>query len=387
MDGSTVLPEGALDGAAHHVVDALLRYAAENGISDIHIEPMDQYARIRMRRDGVLFVAGKITAERLETVTARIKIMSNLDIAAKRMPQDGRFVWHAGEQAVDVRVSIMPTIRGEKTVVRLLDSGYVRLDLDCLGLGGDVTALLRKLTKRSSGLFLYSGATGSGKTTTLYAALREIHRPEISIATLEDPVEYKMEGLCQSQIHDKGGLAFPHGLRALLRQDPDVLVVGEIRDAETARIAVQAALTGHLVFSTIHAASAAETPIRLIDMGIEPYLLADALIGITSQRLARQLCSSCRQMDGTGRTALYRHKGCKQCFYSGYEGRFCLCEIMPVGANVKSAVRRSGDAAEIKRAAALDGAVFMEILAERAVAEGKTDKDEIRRIYNCGGDE
>lgn len=386
MSNDRLFDKEALEGAAHHIVDALLSYASRTGVSDIHIEPMDRHGRIRLRRDGVLFTAGEISAERLETVTARVKIMSNLDIAAKRVPQDGRFVWLADERPMDIRVSIMPTIRGEKTVVRLLDSGQMKLDLDCLGLGRDVAALLRKLTRRSSGLFLYSGATGSGKTTTLYAALREINRPEVSIATLEDPVEYKMEGVCQSQIHIKGGLAFQNGLRALLRQDPDILVIGEIRDAETARIAIQAALTGHLVFSTIHAAGAAETPIRLMDMGIEPYLIADALIGITSQRLARRLCRCCREISKSGDLITYSRQGCVQCLHSGYDGRFCLCEIIPVGENVKMAVRRSGDAAEIKRAAVLDGAIFMDDLTARAVAQGDTDEDEIRRIYNYGGD-
>lgn len=256
----------AFRGTAHEIVSELLVYAADSGASDIHIEPMDRAVRIRLRRDGVLMSVGELPAERLDAVTARIKILASLDIANKRLPQDGRFVWPDGRRPIDMRVSTMPTIRGEKTVIRLLDAGQVTLNLDCLGLGDDVAALLRQLTKRSSGLFLYSGATGSGKTTTLYAALQELHRPEVSIATLEDPVEYKLEGVCQSQIHVKSGLEFHNGLRALLRQDPDILVIGEIRDVETARIAIRAALTGHLVFSTLHAASAAEAPIRLIEI-------------------------------------------------------------------------------------------------------------------------
>lgn len=247
-----------------------------------------------------------------------------------------------------------------------------------------MAALLRRLTKRSSGLFLYSGATGSGKTTTLYAALQELHRPEVSIATLEDPVEYKLEGVCQSQIHVKCGLEFHNGLRALLRQDPDILVIGEIRDVETARIAIRAALTGHLVFSTLHAASAAEAPIRLIDMGIAPYLVADALIGITSQRLARRLCSRCRRQEQTGSPSAFAHQGCGHCFHSGYDGRFCLCEVLPVGEHVKALIRQSGSASAIAGAAALDGAIFTKSLVQRALSEGWTDAEEIGRVYNVG---
>ena len=356
----------AFRGTAHEIVSELLAYAADSGASDIHVEPMDRTVRIRLRRDGVLVSIGELPAERL--------------------PQDGRFVWQDGRRPIDMRVSTMPTIRGEKTVIRLLDAGQVTLNLDCLGLGGDVTALLRRLTKRSSGLFLYSGATGRGKTTTLYAALQELHRPEVSIATLEDPVEYKLEGVCQSQIHVKCGLEFHNGLRALLRQDPDILVIGEIRDVETARIAIRAALTGHLVFSTLHAASAAEAPVRLIDMGIAPYLVADALIGITSQRLVRRLCSRCRRQEQPGSPSAFVHQGCGHCFHSGYDGRFCLCEVLPVGEHVKARIRKNGSASAIAGAAALDGAIFTKSLVQRALAEGWTDAEEIGRVYNVGGD-
>lgn len=387
MDAAAKMPQPSFCGTAHEIVAALLAYAADSGASDIHVEPLDHAVRIRLRRDGVLVPAGEMPAERLDAVTARIKILASLDIANKRLPQDGRFVWEDARRSVDMRVSTMPTIRGEKTVIRLLDAGQVTLNLDCLGLGSDAAALLRQLTRRSSGLFLYSGATGSGKTTTLYAALQELHRPEVSIATLEDPVEYKLEGVCQSQIHAKSGLEFSNGLRALLRQDPDILVIGEIRDVETARIAIRAALTGHLVFSTLHAASAAEALVRLMDMGIEPYLVADALIGVTSQHLARRLCRHCRREDHSdGRMPAFVHQGCSQCFYSGYDGRFCLCEVLPVGRHVRTAVRQNGSAAAIEQAAALDGAVFKREVVQQALSQGWTDADEIRRIYNVGGD-
>ena len=380
-----LLDEKIFSQSVHEMLDDVLRYAAAGRISDVHIEPLDNCVRIRLRRDGVLFVGGYVKKEKMDTVTARIKIMAGLDIANKRMPQDGRFLWNYGGRSVDMRVSVMPTIRGEKTVVRLLDAGQIKLDLNCLGLGDAVISKLRRLAGCSKGLFIYSGATGSGKTTTLYAVLKELHKESVSIATLEDPVEYKLEGLCQSQISVKGGLEFQKGLRALLRQDPDILIIGEIRDVETARIAVQAALTGHLVFTTIHAASAAEVPIRLMDMGIESFLLADALIGITSQVLVRRLCIHCRREAEEAESARgFQHVGCSHCYHSGYDGRFCLCEIVAVGPRVKNAIRKGVSAAEIETAALADGAIFMGELIRQAVSSGKTDMAEIRRVYNVG---
>ena len=247
----------------------------------------------------------------------------------------------------------------------------------------ETVRLLRQLIHSHSGLFILSGPTGSGKSTTLYAALQELHSSEISIATLEDPVEYRLQGISQSQINSKSGLEFQNGLRALLRQDPDVLVIGEIRDAETARIAIRAALTGHLVFTTLHAASAAEAPVRLIDMGIEPYLVADALIGIASQRLARRFCPQClgrkRQNEDKAAAADLR---CSYFFNSGYAGRFCLCEIIPVKTHVRATIRQNGGIHNIRKAAAADGAVFMEAVIKRALQENKTDRAEIERIYD-----
>ena len=373
----------SLEGSAQTIVDSLLQHAACLGVSDIHIEPLQETVGIRFRRDGVLFPAGELPKTALETITARIKIMAALDIANKRLPQDGRLVWRKDGRVIDMRVSTMPTIRGEKTVIRLLDAGSVALHLDRLGMEPETVRLLRQLIHSHSGLFILSGPTGSGKSTTLYAALQELHSSEISIATLEDPVEYRLQGISQSQINSKSGLEFQNGLRALLRQDPDVLVIGEIRDAETARIAIRAALTGHLVFTTLHAASAAEAPVRLIDMGIEPYLVADALIGIASQRLARRFCPQClgrkRQNEDKAAAADLR---CSYCFNSGYAGRFCLCEIIPVKTHVRATIRQNGGIHNIRKAAAADGAVFMEAVIKRALQENKTDRAEIERIYD-----
>ena len=321
------------------LVDTILEEAVRTGVSDIHIEPLDGCVRIRLRRDGVLFPTAEIPIDQLDQIIARIKVMSSLDIADKRLPQDGRFVWNSQDRTIDMRVSTMPTVRGEKMVVRLLDSETVSLNLDKLGMDVIALSLLRKLIHANKGLFVLCGPTSSGKTTTLYAALRELLSMEVSIATLEDPVEYKVEGLCQSQINRKGGLLFINGLRALLRQDPDILAIGEIRDKETAEIAVQAALTGHLVFSTLHAGSAIEVPIRLMDMGIEPYLAADALLGITSQRLARRLCEACRF---TNAQAEYEHKGCDDCYHTGYRGRMSLCEVVPVKKKISGSHPFSG---------------------------------------------
>lgn len=368
---------------AQDIVDSILSHAVQAGVSDIHIEPMDHCVRIRFRFDGVLFQAGELAIHMLEKITARVKIMSSLDIANKRLPQDGRMIWQTNGRSIDLRVSTMPTVRGEKTVIRLLDANRVHLDLDALGLGERVVPMLRQLSRNSKGLLLISGPTNSGKTTTLYAMLRELLSPAVSIATMEDPVEYQLQGVSQSQINPKGGLLFHNGLRALLRQDPDILVIGEIRDRETAEIAVRAALTGHLVFSTLHTSSAVEAPIRLADMGIEKYLLSEALVGIISQRLVRKLCRYCRvpaaeeQMQGR-----YRYVGCTKCLHTGYIGRICLCEVVPVGRHMRKQIRNSDNADVLRDAAKADGAWFMKQSIEEALAKGMTDWAEIQRMYD-----
>jgi type II secretory ATPase GspE/PulE/Tfp pilus assembly ATPase PilB-like protein len=368
---------------AQDIVDSVLGHAVQAGVSDIHIEPMDHCVRIRFRFDGVLFQAGELAIDMLEKITARVKIMSSLDIANKRLPQDGRMIWQTDGRSIDMRVSTMPTVRGEKTVIRLLDADRVHLDLDALGLGERVVPMLRQLSRNSKGLLLISGPTNSGKTTTLYAMLRELLSPAVSIATMEDPVEYQLQGVSQSQINPKGGLLFHNGLRALLRQDPDILVIGEIRDRETAEIAVRAALTGHLVFSTLHTSSAVEAPIRLADMGIEKYLLSEALVGIISQRLVRKLCRHCRmpaveeQIQGR-----YRYVGCTKCLHTGYIGRICLCEVVPVGRHMRKQIRDSDNADVLRDAAKADGAWFMKQSVEEALAKGMTDWAEIQRMHD-----
>lgn len=342
-------------------VNKLLQDALAAGASDIHIEPMDDAVRIRWRRDGVLCQAGCLHKSSLEKLVSRIKVLAGLDIANRRLPQDGRIVWKDGNRRLDLRVSTLPTVRGEKVVIRILDGQRIPLDLSALGMDDQARRCLERLIRCRQGLIVICGPTGSGKTTTLYAALHEIQDDSVSIATLEDPVEILMEGVSQSQVQAKGGMMFQDGLRALLRQDPDILVVGEIRDSETARIAVRAALTGHVIFSTLHAPSAVEAVVRLIDMGIAPYLAADALAGVVSQRLVRRKTKA-----GT------------------YEGRFCLCEVVPAGRHLRTAIRSRAGVAALTEAARNDGAVLLTDVIARVLAAGWTDEQEIRRICESG---
>lgn len=343
-------------------VNKLLQDALAAGASDIHIEPMDDVVRIRWRRDGVLCQAGRLHKSGLEKLVSRIKVLAGLDIANRRLPQDGRIVWKDGERRLDLRVSTLPTVRGEKVVIRILDGQRIPLSLSALGMDDQARCCLEKLIRCRQGLIVICGPTGSGKTTTLYAAIHEIQDDSVSIATLEDPVEILMEGISQSQVQAKGGMMFQDGLRALLRQDPDILVVGEIRDGETARVAVRAALTGHVIFSTLHAPSAVEAIIRLTDMGVAPYLAADALAGVVSQRLVR-----CRMGDGS------------------YRGRFCLCEVVPAGRHLRDAIRCCVGARDLTDAARSDGAVLLSDVIARTLAAGRTDEREIRRVCE-GGD-
>jgi type IV pilus assembly protein PilB len=277
------------------LVEAILNRAIADRASDLHIEPLEHRTRVRERIDGVLRETSEIPQELHDAVVARIKIMSNLDIAEKRVPQDGRIAYQIAGQAYDLRVSTYPSVHGEKVVLRILEKSTERFDLEKLGLEPSQLVRLRRLIERPYGMLIVCGPTGSGKTTTLYAALNHLNTPERNIITIEDPVEYQLPGIVQANVNPRAGLTFATGLRAILRQDPDVVLVGEIRDRETAMIAVEAALTGHMVFSTLHANEAAGAPGRLVEMGVEPFLLASALVGVLSQRLVRLLCTECRE--------------------------------------------------------------------------------------------
>jgi len=350
-----------------NLIEKLFSYAMDRGVSDIHAEPLDEKFRIRCRRDGVLESAGAIRKEKGKAFINRLKVMAALDIADARRPQDGRIVYKEG---IDMRLSTMPTVRGEKAVIRILGGSRNLPNLDSLGMDKRAVSLIRKSLRDTKGLIIICGPTGSGKTTTLYAALREIDKESVSIATLEDPVEYKIDGLSQSQIGKKGGIAFHEGLRALLRQDPDILVIGEIRDDETATIAVRAALTGHLVFSTIHANEAAAVPERLVDMGVPAYLVGDALLCTAAQRLVRRHCAVC---GGTG---------CLACNFSGYDGRDCLAEVIYFTSRTKEIVRRDASVGAVRKGA--QEAIFFKETAMAMVRDGLTDEREIMRV--CGED-
>ena len=379
-------------------VNKLLQDALAAGASDIHIEPLDDAVRIRWRRDGVLCQAGMLHKGGLEKLVSRIKVLAGLDIANRRLPQDGRIVWKDGERRLDLRVSTLPTVRGEKVVIRILDGQRIPLALSALGMDDQARCCLEKLIRCRQGLILICGPTGSGKTTTLYAAIHEIQDDSVSIATLEDPVEILMEGISQSQVQAKGGMMFQDGLRALLRQDPDVILIGEIRDAETAAIAVQSALTGHLVFSTLHTNDAPGAVTRLFDMGVEPFLLSSVLRGVVAQRLVRMLCPHCREAYlpdgqeleklGAARSAyrpgqpLYRAKGCPDCLDTGYRGRMAIYEIMPVSDALKRLIEDKADANVLGACALSEAMRNLRHDGMLKVIAGLTSLTEVARVTN-----
>jgi len=343
------------------LVDELFRQAVAQKASDVHIEPQGEQARVRYRIDGILRERGTIPSQLCIGVISRVKIIAEMDISEKRIPQDGRFQLTFGEQKVDLRVSTMPTVHGEKLVARILDKGNVEtFSLERIGLNRDNLRSFRRVLKGGGGLLLLTGPTGSGKTTTLYAAVNEINQGEKNIITVEDPVEYLVKGINQTQVNPKAGLTFAVSLRAILRQDPDVIMVGEIRDKETAEVAVRAAITGHLVLATMHTGNAMGAITRLVDMGIEPYLAASAVRMSTAQRLVRLICPQCRQSytpaagsmeryfleaKADEPLTLYRGVGCAACESLGYRGRMAIHEVLPTSAELRRLIlERDGNA-------------------------------------------
>jgi len=379
------------------LLDAIIVKGLEEKASDIHLEPGEGTDRIRYRIDGVLQQAQRIPMERHTALISCVKLMAGLDIAEKRIPQDGRAqITHEGK-SVDLRVSSLPTIAGEKVVIRILDSGTQHLCLDDMGFTKENLTLYRNMYRASYGLVLLTGPTGSGKTTTLYATLQELNRPERNIVTVEDPVEYRIEGINQVAVNLKAGMTFASGLRSILRQDPNVIMIGEIRDRETAEISIQAALTGHLVFSTLHTNTAAGAVTRLLDMGIEPYLAASALRGIVAQRLVRRLCPECKQsynlnptmwewkylnmLQGTG-ASLYNAAGCEHCHQSGYSGRVAIHELLPVTVEVKNKIMRRASEEELWNTVCneFSGLTTLEEDGRRKVCDGVTSVQELLRV-------
>lgn len=375
------------------LVNLLILRAVSEGASDVHIEPTEKNVRIRYRVDGIMHDVSTAPLYLLSSIVTRIKVMSKMDIAESRLPQDGRFELKVEGKSIDARVSSFPSIYGEALVMRLLDKSSVLIGLGELGFDDANLKRFEEAVKRPYGIILVTGPTGSGKTTTLYATLSHILSPEKNIMTIEDPVEYELAGIRQAQVNLKAGLEFANALRSMLRQDPDVILVGEIRDVDTARVAIQAALTGHLVFSTLHTNDAPGSLTRLVDMGIEPFLTASAVAAAIAQRLVRTICSRCKVgyepakevlekigFDVKEKVEFYRGKGCKACHNTGYRGRTAIFEILLVDSKIQELILRSASSAEIRQAAIQAGMKTLRDDGLLKVRQGLTTIDEVMRV-------
>jgi general secretion pathway protein E len=390
----SLLRDMAFEAPVVRLVNLLIEGALAAEASDIHIEPFEDSLRVRYRIDGLLYDQESPPRRLQAALTSRIKIMAEMNIAERRLPQDGRIrVTGAGGRRVDIRVSTVPTIHGESIVMRLLDRSSVFLPFDRLGFAPATARAFERLIHQSHGIVLVTGPTGSGKTTTLYAALDKINRPDLKIITVEDPVEYQLKGVNQIPVRPKIGLSFASGLRHIVRQDPDVIMVGEIRDLETAEIAIQAALTGHLVFSTLHTNDAPGAVTRLQDMGCEPYLVSSVLSGVLAQRLVRRICQPCRAPDhpdpasllalgvtDAAGVELFRGKGCDDCRGTGYRGRTGIYELFRITEEARSLVVRKAPAGEIRRHAVAQGMVTLREDAWAKACAGLTTVEEILRV-------
>jgi type II secretory ATPase GspE/PulE/Tfp pilus assembly ATPase PilB-like protein len=350
------------------MVDTLLAHAITQAASDIHLEPTAHHLRVRLRIDGILYDHEPVNQTVMQQMSARLKVLAQINIAEKRVPQDGKFRVISNGHEIDLRVSTFPTLYGEKIVVRILDRADHTMTLDRLGFDAVIADAIKSLIAKASGFFLVSGPTGSGKTTTLYAALSHINSPDKNIITLEDPVEYCVPGITQGQIHPEAGFTFEKGMRSLLRQDPDIVMVGEIRDKQTARIAIEAALTGHLVFSTVHTNDAPSVVMRLMDMGIEPFLINAAITGVLAQRLARKICSGCKverapteqerallKKYGLHLETLFIGTGCNDCLGLGYKGRIGVFELLIMTNSLRSLIVQYPSFEDLNKQARIDG--------------------------------
>jgi general secretion pathway protein E len=371
------LLEAANDAPIIRMLNALLTQAAKDGASDIHIEPYERSSSVRFRVDGTLREVVQPNRALHAALISRLKIMAELDIAEKRLPQDGRISLRIGGRAIDVRVSTLPSAHGERAVLRLLDKSESKFTLEALGMDGQVLSAFNRLVHQPHGIVLVTGPTGSGKTTTLYASLGRIDTATTNVLTVEDPIEYELAGIGQTQVNTKIDLTFGKALRAILRQDPDVIMIGEIRDFETAQIAIQASLTGHLVLATLHTNDAPSAITRLIDMGVEPYLLSSSLLGAQAQRLVRKLCTACRRQDDEGR---WHPVGCPKCSQTGYKGRTGVYELMVVDDALRALIHNRAAESELFSAAKAQGFVPMREDGERLVATGITSLEEVLRV-------
>ena len=370
------LLESSDDAPVIRMINALLTQALREGASDIHIEPFEQTSVVRFRIDGSLRDVVRPRKAIHASLISRIKIMAQLDIAEKRLPQDGRITLRVGGKGVDVRVSTLPTGHGERAVLRLLDKEAGRLDLSHLGMSPALLPQFDHLINQPHGIVLVTGPTGSGKTTTLYAALSRLNASTTNILTVEDPIEYDLIGVGQTQVNARIDMSFSKALRAILRQDPDVIMIGEIRDLETAQIAVQASLTGHLVLATLHTNDAAAAVTRLLDMGIEPFLLSSSLLGVMAQRLVRKLCVHCKRHDGHAWHAV----GCDKCGTTGYQGRVGVYELLETTEEIRAQIHNRASEADIRSAAQKVGMKTMREDGERWLADGTTTLAELLRV-------
>lgn len=375
------LLESEDDAPIIRMINALFTQAAREQASDIHIEPFENASVVRFRVDGTLRDVVRPQKALHGALISRIKIMAQLDIAEKRLPQDGRITLRVGGRPVDVRVSTLPTGHGERAVLRLLEKDAQRLTLEVLGMAPDTLAQFDQLIAKPHGIVLVTGPTGSGKTTTLYASMSRLETVAANIMTVEDPIEYDLDGIGQTQVNERIGMTFARALRSILRQDPDIIMIGEIRDLETAQIAVQASLTGHLVLATLHTNDAASAVTRLNDMGIEPYLLASSLLGVLAQRLVRQLCPACREArvekDGKKR---WHPVGCERCGRSGYTGRRGVYELLLVDETIHALIHRNAPDTEIFAAARAQGMRTLREDGERWLETGATSPEEVLRV-------
>jgi general secretion pathway protein E len=390
------LKDLASEAPVVRLVNLLITHALESRASDIHIEPFENRLIVRYRIDGVLHEVESPPRRLSAAVISRVKIMANLDIAERRLPQDGRIKLRIQGKEIDLRVSTVPTMHGESVVMRILDKGGVPLDFASLGFDGRVLELFLEALQQPHGVLLVTGPTGSGKTTTLYTALDRLNQPDVKILTVEDPVEYQMPGINQIQVKPQINLTFANALRSIVRQDPDVIMIGEIRDLETAQIAVQSALTGHMVLSTVHTNDAPATVNRLLDMGVEDYLLTSTVVGILAQRLVRNLCPHCRQPYAAlpevieqmglrrfapeGEVTLFRPGGCDQCSGTGYRGRMGIMEMLPMSDRIRSLVMRHANSADLRAAAVEDGMESMFENGLRKAVAGTTTVEEVLRV-------
>jgi len=399
LDGESVGNEDLLDVASRapviKLVNLVLLEAVKRGASDVHVQPYEERLVVRFRIDGVLRDIFEPPKALHPEIISRIKVMGGMNIAEHRLPQDGRATVEVGDRIVDLRISSLPTSFGERAVIRLLDKSIHLYSLQELAMPAEAFESLEKVIHTDHGIFLVTGPTGSGKSTTLYAALQEVNSKELNILTLEDPIEYRLEGISQTQVSEKKGMTFASGLRHVLRQDPDIIMLGEIRDGETARMAIQSALTGHMVFSTLHTNDAAGAVARMLDLGVEPYLLASSLLGVQAQRLVRRICPHCREeyvpaandlrrwniaADEKLPEKLYRGAGCDRCLDLGYSGRMGIFELLLVSEPIRELILQRGKASSIKAVALQSGMKTLRADGLAKAAAGLTTMDEVARV-------